>query len=277
MGCYHPVPAYRTPQGAIKFWHAVPDSVPLRLPCGGCIGCRTSYAKAWALRCQLELQQHDRGSFTTLTYDNDHVPGTLSKRDLQLYIKRVRKALGAGRPLRFFACGEYGETNRRPHYHAILYGVDVRDRELLDDAWGIGRTQTVNVTPGAIAYTAGYTSKKIGDHARYADVIDYETGELLYEWQPPFLQMSRRPGIGGHARQFVNSWRSFAVQNGYRMAVPRFLHEAWKRDASPQDLEDLAYEKYQLSVKRDHSIERLVAGERIAVSRQSLDADRRRL
>lgn len=248
----------------------VPDSTPLRLPCGGCLGCRASYAKGWALRCSLEHQLHDRAGFSTLTYNDEHVPPTLSKRHFQLFLKRARKSLGPKRPLRYFASGEYGETNGRPHYHGLLYGVDERDRDLLHDAWGAGHTQTVALTPQAISYVAGYTSKKIGfrmetKHER----IDFETGEI-YTWQPSFILMSRRPGIGGHARKWLASWRLYAVHNGQRMPVPRFLHEAWKQHASPLDLEELAIEKCLLTAAKDTSPERLKAAEKIAISKQSL-------
>lgn len=275
MACYHPIPAYRTYKGAVHLWKEVPDSLSLRLPCGGCLGCRTAQAKAWALRCTLELQQHDRAAFTTLTYDDQHLPPTLSKRDLQLWVKRVRKNID--RPIRFFASGEYGERNNRPHYHAILYGAGAGDAERIDGAWGAGHTKTVDVSPRAISYTAGYTSKKIGFRESGAgERVDMATGEI-YQWQPPFLQMSRRPGIGGEARQWVSSWRNYAIHNGQKMPVPRFLHNAWKDQATPQDLEDLLYEKHLLAANKDTSLERLQAAERIAIAKQIFQSERRNL
>lgn len=264
----------------MHLWKEVPDSLSLRLPCGGCLGCRTAQAKAWALRCTLELQRHDRAAFTTLTYDDEHRPPTLSKRDLQLYIKRVRKNLATAVPtrtVRYFASGEYGERNNRPHYHAILYGVDARDAELLHETWGLGHTKTVDVSPRAISYTAGYTSKKIGYRSlAVGETVDMRTGEI-YIHQLPFLQMSRRPGIGGDARKWIASWRSYAIHNGQEMPVPRFLHNAWKDQATPQDLEDLLYEKHLLAANKDTSPERLQAAETIAIAKQIFKSERRKL
>lgn len=235
-------------------------------------------ARAWALRCHLELQQHRSAAFSTLTYDNEHVPPTLEKRHLSLAIKRLRKKMGAARPLRFFACGEYGEQSGRPHYHAILYGISERDKDLIEDAWGLGHTRTEALTPARIAYAAGYSAKKIGDdfYARSHERIDLDTGEV-YTWQPPFIQMSRRPGIGGEARQFTQSWRLYAVHNGTRMPVPRFLHEAWKKTATEEELEQLIYEKSRLALERDTSTERLSAAEQIAIKKQELQAQKRKL
>lgn len=273
MACFHPIPAYRTRSGQVVLWKEPADSLFLRLPCGGCIGCRKAQARGWALRCYLELERHQRASFTTLTYDDAHLPVTLSKRHLQLFVKRARKALPAA--LRFFASGEYGEQNGRPHYHAILYGTE--DAGLVHDAWKAGMTRTDRVTPERIAYCAGYTSKKYGDLVRAGEErIDYSTGEV-YQWQPPFIQMSRRPGIGGEARRFAESWRSFAVFNGVRQPVPRFLHEAWKAQATPEEQEDLLYEKAALAARRDTSQERIEAAEQIAIAIQALTSERRRL
>lgn len=177
--------------------------------------------------------------------------------------------------LRFFASGEYGEKNQRPHYHAIMYGTE--DPELVDDAWSAGHTKTDRVTAERISYVAGYTSKKVGWPQLAAEErIDYNTGEI-YKWQPPFTQMSRRPGIGGHARQWHNSWRLFAVNNGTTMPVPRFLHDAWKAQATPQQMEDLDYEKAQLSKGKEITRERLQAAEMIAIAYQRIQGERRQL
>lgn len=273
MPCYHPLRAWRTRNGVVSLGKEPPDSMSLRLPCGGCIGCRTSKARAWAFRCHLELHQHPSATFTTLTYAD--APPTLIKRDLSLWLKRFRRVLGPARPIRFFACGEYGENNGRAHYHAIIFGANVRDRDTIETTWGLGRTHTVAANAATIAYVAGYVSKKLGMPPRRQDVVDYETGELLYTWQPPFILMSRRPGIGGHARSFTQSWRMYAVHEGSKLPVPRFFHEAWKKTASPLDLEELASEKSSLS--RIVTSEQLAAGEKIALSRQQISGCKRKL
>lgn len=271
MVCFHPIPAYRSPAGEISLHHQKQaDSLGLQLPCGNCLGCRQNRAQAWALRCQLEFQQHTSAVFTTLTYNDENNPVTLSKTDLQAFLKRLRKATDAR--LRFFAAGEYGETTHRAHYHAIIYGMSEREASRLEKAWQKGHVRTYPATPANIAYTAGYCSKKIG-YQRYPHLrVDPTTGEE-YEWQPPFIQMSRRPGIGAQARQFIQSWRLFAVKDGHKMPVPRYLHEAWKAQATPADLEQLAYEKTLLP----HPTRNLIAEEKNAEKKQQLTADRRKL
>lgn len=275
MACFHPLTAWRTPTGEISLSKEEANYIQqLKLPCGGCLGCRTAYAQAWALRCQLELQQHQSAVFTTLTYDDEHLPLTLQKEALPLWLKRLRKNYRA-QQIRFFASAEYGEHTQRPHYHALLYGLSMADERMVERTWGLGHTHTEPITPARIAYTAGYCQKKIG-YKRYGhERVDPLTGEV-YEWEPPFKLMSRRPGIGGDARKWAQSWRLYAVKDGHKMAVPRFLHEAWKAQATIREKEQLHYEKYLLTLNRDNSKEKLRTAEIIAEAKQKQQAEKRR-
>lgn len=292
------MPAWRTPAGEILLTKEGIDCLALQLPCGRCLGCQKSIAKGWALRAHLELQKHDAAVFTTLTFDDEHLPPALDKQHVQKWLKRLRHH--AARPIRYFACGEYGEQNGRPHYHAILYGLSESDQGLVDDTWAAGRTQTVNVTPEAIAYVAGYCNKKIGDRPEkkwvkvgvkadedgvYLGDI-YERQDVYHardpqtgEWRtvtPPFRLMSRRPGIGGHAREWPQSWRLYAIHQGHRMPVPRFLHESWKATATPEQQEKLMEEKAQITNPQNNTEYHRKAAEKIDAARNALSAKRRK-
>jgi len=248
MPCYHPIPAWRT-DSTVQLHKQLADGAPLALPCGTCLGCRATRAQHWALRCHLESLDHRDTAVTTLTYDDDFLPPTLEKRALQLWLKRLRK--NKARKIRFFACGEYGEQFGRPHYHAILFGVNAEESESIDNAWQRGRTKTDNVSLKAINYVTGYTVKKIGWSSRHLEErIDYETGEV-YNWQPPFQLMSRRPGLGATARQHFHSWKQYAISNGAKLSVPRYLKDAWEDQAEPNDKEDNDYKKYQYALARE--------------------------
>lgn len=277
MSCYHPLRAFRTRAGSVSLSREVPDSTPLALPCGGCLGCRTDRARSWALRCHLELQSHDAAVFTTLTYAPDSLPTTLQKDDLAGFLKRLRSRKRSR--IRFFASGEYGESTSRPHYHALLYGCSERDRATIEEAWGKGFARTETVTPARIAYVAGYCQKKIGWRldAR-PEIVDPETGEVLQErWQPPFIQMSRNPGIGANARQYAESWRLFGVHNGRTMPVPRYLHQAWLNNATDEQIEDLDHykSKLRLAAQRSLSTASLHASEKAAEAKHALRGARR--
>ena len=97
----------------------------VEIPCGHCLECRLEYSRQWANRCILEAQEHDQNCFITLTYDDLNIPvvddvnpetgevtkfKTLVKRDLQLFMKRLRSKLDEKNiKIRFFAAGEYGD------------------------------------------------------------------------------------------------------------------------------------------------------------------------
>eukprot|EP01043_Picozoa_sp_COSAG02_P068353 COSAG02_NODE_11317_length_1749_cov_1.025455_4_plen_67_part_01 len=66
---------------------------------------------------------HEKSCFITLTFSPEELnkrgnPDSLDVRDFQLFMKRLRKK--HQHKIRFFNCGEYGEKNQRPHYHALI-------------------------------------------------------------------------------------------------------------------------------------------------------------
>lgn len=211
-------------------------------PCGMCIACRLSYARGKAIRCVHELEFWDRSSFITLTYDDDHLlyeptalMPTVSRRDLQLFLKSLRYRLD---PLKvsYMASAEYGDKLHRPHYHLILYGWDFPDREyyktdngyrlytsqLLSDAWGHrGHAVVGDVTFDSAMYVASYTVKKLSgvkSRVEYDDI-----GRI-----PPFGAMSVKPAIG---RRWIEKNlydvypRDTVCVNGKEVRPPRYYDQ----------------------------------------------------
>lgn len=97
------------------------------VPCGTCKGCRLAKTREWSTRLVQELPYWEDSMFITLTFDEDNVPKDYSirKRDLQLFFKRMRRR--TGKDFKYYACGEYGEKDSRPHYHCILFGIGRND------------------------------------------------------------------------------------------------------------------------------------------------------
>ncbi|UPW41664.1 replication initiator protein [Peromfec virus RodF8_28] len=240
----------REPDGRWRPWLSdAPPPVPdahvafgQTIPCGTCLGCRVDKSREWANRLLLEKEYYpdDQVYFITLTYDDDHVPYTyysdpdsgeaqpaltLSGDDLQRFIKRLR--YHAKSSLRFFGCGEYGPQTFRPHYHLIVFGLQLADlvpygkgeagfmyyqSNWLTSIWSerkapprqgsvtpltmdpeyfctpLGRVLVSPASWQTFAYVARYTTKKLyGAEAEFYQKFNIE---------PPFLRMSRRPGIG---------------------------------------------------------------------------------
>lgn len=198
------------------------DGMPIRVSCGQCVACRIQRAKMWSLRCMDELKFHDESIFLTLTYANEHLPafGSLNKKHLQDFFKRLRKA---ELKFRYFACGEYGEQYHRPHYHAIMFGLSVRDIDTISEKWTHGHIQIGSVTLQSCNYVARYTQKKqlIKSKEYYDDL------KII----PEFQLISSRPGIGlKYYEQYgeADILRGFKFSpGGEKNAVPRYYKKKY--------------------------------------------------
>jgi len=138
----------------------------------------------------LESYKHAKNAFLTLTYSDDHLPvdENLKPQDLQKYLKRLRRSVP--HPIRFFACGEYGDLSQRPHYHAAIFGLGPEDAHTLDKAWGLGHSFVGDLNQDTATYIAGYVTKKMTNPNNPMHEF------LLSGRHPEFARMSLRPGIG---------------------------------------------------------------------------------
>ena len=191
----------------------------LPLPCGKCLGCKLSKAREWSVRCVLEASLYDENCFITLTYDDAHLPKDqkLHRKDLQDFFKRLRKKYD----IRYFGCGEYGGTTKRPHYHAIIFGYFPKDWKLgssreLSELWPFGFNYVGEVNFESCNYVARYTTKKV-----FKDV----EGE--------FICMSTHPGIGaGWLQEHFNIFEHDAIYgrfgSGKVSNIPRYFEKLYE-------------------------------------------------
>lgn len=183
----------------------------MAFPCGRCDACRENRRRIWTHRIMLESFCWRENVFLSLTYNDKHLPHTeegfptLDKRDLQLFLKRLRERY-KDRTLRFFAVGEYGDRTFRPHYHAAIFNlpmcmgwpfevvVEKGKRSIIcrcdvcsnvRAAWARGHITCGEVTIKSARYMSGYVVKKLTKPTP-------ELGGRL----PEFARMSLRPGVG---------------------------------------------------------------------------------
>ena len=239
-------PAKNDGRGGFTKKRSLSDGGPLiTVACGKCIDCRLAHSREWALRCVHEAQTSaGPGCFVTLTYQTVPNDWSLNYRHFQLFMHKLRKAVpGAGR---FFMSGEYGDENERPHYHAILFNCDFRDKlfhmrkdgldyytsALLAKLWGHGFCLIGDLTMASAGYVARYNLKKITGPAagdRYQWIT--EDGEVV-DRVPPFSRSSNRPGIG--YEWFQRYWSDcfpcdYMVHKGKRFPVPRYYTKLYER------------------------------------------------
>lgn len=181
-----------------------------------------------------EAQEHENNIMITLTYNDENVPKnhiiepqtgeyketlTLDKRDVQLFMKRLRKKFGAN--IRYYCAGEYGSTKEyytwkgekkegtgRPHYHLILFNLKVEDMipykisqcewskeknilyksKDINKLWNKGHADLNEVNYETCCYVARYVTKKY--YGANSKEHYEEQGKI-----PEFSLMSRKPGI----------------------------------------------------------------------------------
>lgn len=236
MACYHPIPGWyardknETGKRSIVFdmSQGFKDK-PTGVPCGRCIGCRLDRAREWAVRCMHEVKCHEDNVFVTLTYEDMPVNGSLNPSDWVHFMYRLRDKFGPG--IRFFQCGEYGETTFRPHHHALLFNWRPPDMKFykmsgderlytskeLERLWSHGQCSVGEANFHSAGYIARYSMKKVGKNW-----VDVPLSPKLY---PPYMTMSRRPGIGqAWALRYFRDWykADFVTVHGSKMKPPRY-------------------------------------------------------
>lgn len=241
MACLSPVTCYYSkkvnPSGKRSLVYSSRGSLdgnPIQRPCGVCINCRIQTTADMTVRLVHESKSHERNCYVTLTYDPKHLPedGSLDHRDFQLFAKRLREVTG---PFKRYMCGEYGDKNDRPHYHAILFGVDFDDRRFysknkngdnlytsskLDDLWRLGDCTIGDVAMQSCRYVAGYIQKKI-----YGDMAaDHYAGR-----RPEYAFGSNGLGLE-YLLKYGYQWMDsgFVIVDGGKFRIPRYYSEKYK-------------------------------------------------
>lgn len=241
----------------------------VNVPCGKCIPCLMNKRLDWSLRLEQEHRVSKCAHFVTLTYDEKHLRTTrsLCKRDLQLYLKRLRKKDECTR-IRYYAVGEYGSHNGRPHYHILLFNsVEEHIRKAWVDSKGnsIGIVHVGKVTAASIAYCTKYIIQK----------DSYPEGV-----EKPFATMSRAYGIGAHyLSDDMVDWhrvddRNYVLQPGnLKRRLPRFYREKiWYHPHDRQRVSAAAMKLSQQQQEKEKRYYALTYGSRGPAVQAAADA-----
>lgn len=305
MPCFHPRKGYRAktlnPTGKRSITFNPKEAfydLKIDIPCQQCDGCRLERSRQWAIRCMHEAKMHHDNCFITLTYDQKHQPpnGSLNVEHFQNFMKRLRSKFSK-KTIRFFHCGEYGELTTRPHYHAVLFGIDLRkygriingewqlwpwkkDKQTqhyrsqeLEKLWTSGNSLVGELTFESAAYVARYILKKCTNHSNknfFYTVEDEKTGALT-QVKEEYVTMSRRPGI---AKSFYDKYKyqmfknDFVIVRGKKMKPPKFYMGQYEiQEPKKAKLVKAKRENFAKENKDNNTHERLLAQERITKGR----------
>lgn len=254
MRCVAPLIAVRDGSGGVRLQGSSrtgffkPGEFPLA--CGTCGACLMERARQFAVRASHELEKSACACFVTLTYSERNVPyaSSLVAEHLRSFVGSLRREF-ADRRIRFLACGEYGGRTGRPHYHAVLFGVDFSgDRYVagrragmdvyrsptLERLWPMGISEVGAATFASAAYTAKYVTKRSDREVRIA-----------MQQEPEFLRVSLKPGIGipwleenyGHVYA-----RDSVIVEGMESRPPR-LYDLWLKKNHPLLYEEVKFRR----------------------------------
>lgn len=161
---------------------------PICVPCGNCKGCLLDRKKQKSKRILQESKLHNYIFFATLTYNNENYKNKIEecKRDLQLFIKRIRKNQVK---LRYYAVCEKGNQTKRNHFHIIIWSdeepkdnekITTREKlkkyktiKFINKNWGMGFTTAEQITKKDIAKVGAYVSNYVMKKKENTKLIDY--------------------------------------------------------------------------------------------------------
>lgn len=191
---------------------------------------------------------------------------------------------------RYYYAGEYGEQFHRPHFHICMFGLDFADKiylartptknrlyrsPTLEKLWTDGFSSIGEVNFETAAYVARYVMKKITGNRKekHYERTDAETGEI-YQLQPEYNQMSRRPGIG---KPWLDKFKTDVypegkvIVRGKQTNSPRYYDKLYAK-MEPLQYEDLQYGRYVEGLLHvaDQTPARLAARERVTEAKLSM-------
>lgn len=210
------------------------------VPCGSCPICRERQSKEWSIRLTQELKDAVSASFITLTYNDENNPGELEKSHLQKFFKRLRKKNQY--KIRYYAVGEYGSENLRPHYHACVFNVEEKNIMTLEQIWQKGFAKADPLTEGRIKYVTDYIQTKNNN------VVGWDLTQ-------PFAVMSKGLGLGYLTPEKIqyhrNTGNNFITKpGGIKVSMPRYYREKiWDQEQRSKIRTDNEMEAHKRTVK----------------------------
>lgn len=242
------------------------------VPCGKCYNCLANNRAQWTYRLNCENLASRFSLFVTLTYDNENLPfrsqyvnidtgeetiiidtysnhknykldllklvssvNSVSVRDVQLFLKRLRKELG-NKTFRYFVTSEYGDKTQRPHYHVLFFFQKDFERKFLYDTiektWSLGNVNFGETETASIAYCTKYCLKD---------------SPTPFGACKTFRLMSRRPALGDFGyKQYLQNVDNLgyfrAVTHGVgSSSAPRLWRDKYISTLSESQQTDIKY------------------------------------
>lgn len=208
----------------------------LSVPCGRCPVCLKNRQNDFYVRMKFELKRCSSSYFITLTYNPEHCPQSVSKRDLQLFFKRFRKS--SNLKFKYYFISEYGPETLRPHYHGIFFfDSQVKQDDLYDfvlSSWNLGFIMLSPVNDARIKYVAGYFLSKMYVPDGYEKIFSLVSKGLGLNYVD--THMSYHQNV-----DFINRFN--VPIYGVKYPIPRYYKDKIFTDSQKRDFARLCEER----------------------------------
>lgn len=215
--------------------------VNMFMPCGQCSYCRANKITLWSNRIQSEINK-SRSTFLTLTYDSNHltyvkdeqgkINYSLNKNDVHKFFDNLRHQvknlplipLHNTKDFKYLLVGEYGGRFNRPHYHAIVMGLDFKQfKQLYINLWRHGSIKSLPTNNATVRYCLDYMSKNLNGELAQAvyDKLNIER---------PFMNCSNKIGFDyfqKHSEEINNT--GFIKNANKLLQVPTYYKNLFYR------------------------------------------------
>lgn len=225
-----------------------PEVAAFEFNCRQCLPCLLNTARDKGVRAWHESKMHpfDKSIFLTLTYRPEELKSPfLVYEDWQKFIRSLRDKISEKAKTKecrdslyipLMVTGEYGDKNKRPHWHALLFNyrpadavftreTDRGDRvytsNVLNELWSKGFVEFGEVTIDSANYVARYGAKALAH------------GFPKTHPYTPLHKTSSRRAIGRswiekyYEQTFRNGY--VVLQNGQPSAIPRYYTDWCKQ------------------------------------------------
>lgn len=224
------------------------DSVDSYVPlvCGKCPPCLKRRVDEWVFRLMEEEKVSTHAHFVTLTYAPHSVPlsrnnfMTLHQPDFTNFMKRLRK-ISYGKKLKYYACGEYGSSNKRPHYHAIIFNNP--DKLHYRDAWSLIDRKTGKPNQIGQIHVGDLTNDSAAYCLKYMEKREYIRKFSRDDRKKEFSTQSQHLGLSYLSPQIIRYHRSrpfelyIVTKGGKKIAMPKYYREKiWNEQERQQQL-----------------------------------------
>ena len=129
MRCVNPLNARKDMYGNLAFNNKlnVATGQGLQFECRKCLPCRLNNAREKAVRCLHGAKMYEDNIFLTLTYKDESLESQwLIYEHFQQFMKTLRRK-NPNKKIPYMVTGEYGEKDKRPHWHAIIFNYRPTD------------------------------------------------------------------------------------------------------------------------------------------------------